>query len=218
MTSKLTSIFLVVCCVASAVLAQPAKPFSPLDEVEVLRGWVDVQTSGEMVTVHVGRLSGSTDRVFKVQLEEQAAPVSFQSNAAQVFFWRGNLAVLAIGEGRALRFSIPGFQAPPGPATGRLVPGADLDALLARYELTKIDTASAIVSGQGPRPLLDPRWGEPGSRSKVDDLTPPASGGSGVGACGVSCDISCGDGSSCSASCGAKRCASCTCPASCTCS
>jgi hypothetical protein len=141
-----------------------------------------------------------------------------KSGSAQVFFWRGHLAVLAAQEGKALHFSIPGLDTPQGPATGRLAPGADFDALLARYELTKIETATAIVSGQGPRPTLDREWGEPRSGTKeLDPLTPPPEPG-GVGSCGVSCSISCADGSSCTATCGPKRCAACTCPASCACS
>lgn len=218
MRAKISSSLFVACCAVSAALAQPAKPFSPLDRMEVLRGWVGIQTSGETATVHVGQ-SDSLDRVFKVEIEDRTAlPLSFRADSAQVFYWQGNLAVLDSEEGRAIHFSIPGFEPSSAPATGRLVPGAELDALLARYELTKIETATAIVSGQGPRVVLDPRWGEPWSRSKIDDLAPPPSGGSGVGTCGVSCSISCGDGSSCSATCGPKRCASCTCPASCSCS
>jgi hypothetical protein len=219
MKAKSCSILWVVFCAASAGLAQPARPLAPLETVEILRGWVDVQTTGETVSVQVGRPDGTIDRVFKVEVADAGLPVFLKSDSAQVFFWRGHLAVLTAQEGRALHFSIPGFAASPGPATGRPVPGADLDALLARYELTKIATATAILSGQGPRALVDRGWGEPRSRSKViDPYTPPPETGGGVGSCGVSCSISCADGSSCSATCGSKRCAACACPASCTCS
>jgi hypothetical protein len=218
MKTKSILVLFAVCCTASALLAQPSKPFSPLDRMAIARGWVDIRTLAGTVTVHVGGPDGALERVFKVEVADSTAlPVSLRADFAQVFYWRGHLAVLASGEGKALHFSIPGFETPHAPATGRLVPGADLDALQSRYDLTKIETATAIVAGEGPRVVLDPLWGEPRSRSKLDDLTPPPSGG-GVGTCGVSCNITCGDGSSCSVSCAGRRCAACTCPASCSCS
>lgn len=221
MRSKSLPIFLI--CIAfgavSAAFAEPAKLVSPLDQAQVLRGWVDVQTTGDVVTVQVGRPDGTIGHLFKVEVKGQSeSPVSFQSDYAQAFYWRGHLVVLAVREAKALHFSIPGFDAPPAPGTGSFLPGIDLDHLGARYELAEIATATAILSGQGPQATLNPEWGEPRRLFKSGEFTPPPGGGGGVSGCGSSCSISCRDGSTCSITCGDRRCASCTCPLLCQCS
>jgi hypothetical protein len=172
---------------------------------------------------------GIADRLYRVETYGPPAPLALRVRSAQVLFWKGHLVVIAPEKEQAIHFSLPAFEGKsylpasvPGPRGQR---AADLDTLLgALYDLTRIDTATAILSraGQLGLSLAEVETGqdlEPGLISlgmgliaQNPDPLPPGDGG-----CGGSCQISCRDGSSCSASCGPNRCASCSCPASCTC-
>ncbi|MES1242653.1 MAG: hypothetical protein ABUT39_13645 [Acidobacteriota bacterium] len=199
-----------------SVAAEPAKPpLSPLAAVQAFRGSVEIRTTGQTVLVTLRGEDG--DHAFKVETDLLAGlPGPFHTGDAEILFWRGHLVVTASREGKAWHFSVPGADALRRPEDPRL-PGRELDARLqAAYELTRIDRASAILSRSGPAALT------PGPEERLkgifaSDTEYQDPGGGGIGSCGKTCNITCGDGSSCSASCSESRCASCSCPASCSC-
>ncbi|MDP9122553.1 MAG: hypothetical protein M3O15_14490 [Acidobacteriota bacterium] len=154
----------------------------------------------------------------------QQLELALQADNAEVLLWRGHLVVIAPRTGKALHFSIPGMEAEvrsaelPDRADRRIPPpdAVELDGRLGgQFELTRVATATAIISRSGPRALLPD---EPLALLRANDDVQDLGGGTGVGTCGASCSTSCRDGSSCSTSCGANLCAHCSCPASCTCS
>jgi hypothetical protein len=221
MGARLEALLVCFCCAASAAFAAPLRPVSPLDTVATLRGPVEVRSEDQAVLVTVGGLDG--DRLFRIETDGQVGPpAAFRSELAQILFWRGHLVVMAPREGKALHFSIPGFEAAPGPTDApRLGPKSDsldLDAFLrARYELTEID-ATALISRQGPSAFLPGEAGGPRSpRSKMDPIVLPPDPPGPNESCATSCSIACEGGSSCTATCGSGRCADCDCPASCSC-
>lgn len=214
------------CCLAlllmaSVVAAEPIriKTASPLDALETLQGAVELNRTGQVVTVTVRGLDPAADRLFRVETTSLTGlPASFRTPSAEVLFWGGHLVVIAPREGKALHFSIPDFdELPRASQEPRTTPVAsEIDAALReKYELTRLDAAISIVSRSGPRAFQPDKEGAPKAifGHEADNQDP----GSGVGGCGTSCNINCADGSSCSASCSTRRCASCTCPASCVC-
>ncbi len=217
---------LVLCFAASAAVANPIEPIrvvSPLDTVERLSGRVEVQSQDGVVKVALHE-KDSAGHLFIVETEGIGQPLSLRAASAEVFLWRGHLVVIASRQGKALHFSIPDVEARPGakpvdlPWVGPKSDTRDLDALLKeRYELTRIDTATAIISRGGPQAFLIGQERESGPLDKQDPLYVPPDPGSGNGSCGSSCTIACGDGSNCSVTCASNRCASCTCPPSCQC-
>ena len=210
MTRALVGCAVLVMLAGSAgFAAEPVKgpPLSPLSVVQTFRGDVEMRTSGQTVVVTLRDADG--DHLFRVETSLLTGLPQIRSTGADILFWQGHLVVKAPNDGKAWHFSVPGLD-----RSRR--PGKELDAQLrATYELTRIDTASAIISRSGPGALSEPLLR--GVFANMDtEYQDPGSGG-GVGSCGLTCTITCGDGSSCSASCVANRCASCSCPATCTC-
>ncbi|MBW8876705.1 MAG: hypothetical protein JF614_17210 [Acidobacteria bacterium] len=209
---------LAFCLASSGAFAKPARSGAEAGVLETLSGQVDVINKGQILVLKLAGDAG--DRWFRVETNSlMPLPGSFSAKSAEVFFWQGHLLLLVPGERKAIHFLLPGFI--PGkvltPAAGGLGPvssASGLDALLAGYEVTRIDTATAITSAQGPRARLVIE----GRTPEAKQFTPPPNPNGGPGSCGTSCNINCGDGSSCTASCTGARCASCTCPASCSCS
>lgn len=200
--------------------AASAKPVSPLDRVQSFRGAVEVGTEGGTVEVIV-REAGGASHFFRAETSgHESLPLAWRAESGKVLFWRGHLVVIAPQEGLALHLSVPepALPARPGPPAAPLPDSHALDASLrASYDLTRIATATGIVSRSGPLALAPDR--RPASKlfeSNIDYDDPGSGGGS--SGCGTSCSISCGDGSSCTATCQPPRCARCSCPASCTCS
>lgn len=218
-----TRLFVGLCVVASAAFAAPkapVKPVSPLDTVETLQGRLNVRSDGRMFVVTVEKPDGSGFRRFDVELESRSgAALDLRAEAGEIHYWRGHLVVVAPGERKAFHFSMKDLVRPARMPDAPLVSGSDvgeLDSLLrSKYELTRSE-AVAISSLGGPRALE--AGGELRSRIAPADIDyqDPGSGG-GLGTCGASCNITCGDGSNCSTSCMGSRCASCSCPASCSC-
>lgn len=209
---------LVLLAGVSRLTAEPGpgrRLMSPLAFVQTLHGDAEIRSSGQTVIVTVRGADG--DHRFQVDTGLLTGLPQLSSTAAEVLFWRGHLVVTAPREGKAWHFSVPGMDADRKPEDPPL-PGKALDARLrASYELTRIDTATGITSRSGPGALDDAGGGLRSVFANIDtEYQDPGSGG-GVGGCGLSCTISCGDGSTCSASCGSNRCASCSCPATCTC-
>lgn len=213
---KTIGTFLVLSCYAWAMAAaDPAKLISPLDRVETLSGDVQVSRSGQAVTVTVRGQQTAGDRLFLVEADDLGdLPASFHSDWAQIRYWRGHLVVTAPREGKAFHFSISGFGEPVRPSPEADVTGLG-DRLRERFELTRIDSATAITARSGPRAFVVEE--EKGLRKMFEPDDNQEVPGGGVGNCGTSCTITCGDGSTCSTSCGSRRCASCSCPASCSC-
>lgn len=207
------------CTAAAFAGPPPMKPAHTFEAAEVLSGQViDLRTEGREVLLTLG----DVERVFKVKLASDAGqPISFRAQAAQIFYWEGNLVVIAADDGRAFHFSIPGYgpprrstvEEPQKPDAGEIDVRApqmnswNLDAMLrSQLQLTRVATATAIISREGPGALVWPK-------DDIQDYTP---GGGGSG-CGRSCSTTCVDGQSCSASCIYPNCAVCKCPASCSC-
>jgi hypothetical protein len=189
-----------------------------LDTVKTLQGDVELHSVGQTVVV---TLRGETgNHVFRVETNLLTGlPAPFHTAAGEVLFWRGNLVVVAPREAKAWHFSLRGAEVQANPE-GKPLPGAELDATLrASYELTRIAEATAVISRSGPKAFeeQEPK-GVKGVFEGTDIDYQDTGGGGGLGTCGRTCSMSCGDGSSCSASCGPNRCASCSCPASCSCS
>lgn len=226
---KKTSLFLALVLIASVATAAPkasAAPLplvSPLASIETLTGGVRVRGDGRTFVVTVNPRNGSGIKQFEIETEDRPGRIlDLSSAAAEVHFWMGHLVVVAPRERKALHFSIDGIDKHLRPRTdGPQLDSAsaleELDSLLrANYELTRVETASSIVS-KNEQALKLP----PGMRQEIErsvDIDQPDTGGGGLGSCGSSCTIACGDGSQCSASCSAPRCARCSCPASCSCS
>lgn len=203
---------------ASLASAEPiqVKTASPLDTLETLQGAVELSRTGQNVAISIRGLDPAADRLFKVEITSlTGAPASFRTASGEVLYWGGHLVVVAPREGKALHFSIPGFdELPRASKEPRSIPVAShLNAVLReKYQLAEID-AAAIISRGGPRAFQPEEAMKKILGQEADNQDP----GSGVGGCGTSCNINCADGSSCSANCGTRRCASCTCPASCSC-
>lgn len=214
---------LALCLAASAAFAAPKapiKPVSPLDTVETLQGRLNVRSDGRVFVVTTEKPDGSGFRRFDVELENRTGPVlDFRAETGEIHYWRGHLVVVAPGERKALHFSMKDLVRParmPDAAVESVLDVAELDALLrSKYELTRTE-AVAISSLGGPRALE--AGSELRSRIATEIEYQDPGGGGGISTCGSSCNINCGDGSSCSASCVGTRCASCSCPASCSCS
>ena len=213
--------FALLCSVAAA--AEPARMVpsldDPLESLETLAGSVDVQSEGERVFVTLRAQDPAGERLFIVETEGPSglSASSYSYGDAEVLFWKGHLVVIAARDGQALHFSIPGVDARSTPAQDRARRTPDpakLDAHLREgYELTRIDRVTALISRGGPRAFDPIDRGELKVAPREEPKEP-----TGVGSCGKSCTITCGDNSSCSVSCGETRCASCTCPALCKCS
>jgi len=206
---------LAFCLASSGAFANPARSAAQPGALETLTGQMDVDVKGQMVVVKMSGAAG--ERWFRVATSRPTPlPSSLSADSAEMFYWQGHLLLLVPRDRKAIQFSMPGFMPRiPAPAEG---PGvvrnaSDLDALLAGYEVTRIDTATEIISAQGPRALLVIEEKKPSPKQ----FTPPPNPGGGLGTCGASCSITCGDGSTCSANCVSPRCASCNCPASCSC-
>lgn len=190
--------------------AQLAEPLSVLDKLDTAQGPVVVRKTGQALVLTLSGQEGS-DRWYRVEAGRGVElPAAFRADSAQVHYWRGHLILAA--EGQAWHFSVPGLDAYLSKAA-QVPDAAELDDLLRGHEVTEIKV-SALYSASGPRASrlnqgLKNVFG-------YDDQQDPGSGG--LGGCGTSCTINCGDGSSCTANCGGRRCAQCSCPASCTCS
>lgn len=218
-----TRLVLALCLFASAAFAAPkvpTKPVSPLDTVETLQGRLNVRSDGRVFAITVEKPEGGGFRRFDVELESGTGPaLDFRADAGEVHYWRGHLVVVAPSERKAFHFSMKNLVRPARMMDAPLASASDaaeLDSMLrSKYELTRSE-AVVISSLGGPRALE--AGGELRSRIAPMDVDyQDPGGGGGLGTCGSSCTISCGDGSTCSTSCMGTRCASCTCPASCSC-
>ena len=207
---------LAFCLLASGAFAKPARSGVEPGVLETLTGPVDVVNKGQTVVV---KLAGAEDRWFRVETSRPTPlPDSFSADSAEIFYWQGHLLLMVPQEKKAFHFSMPDFKPARVPALaaeglGPVRDASGLDALLAGYEVLQIDTANEITSAQGPRARLVIEEKSP----RTKQFTPPPNPGGGLGSCGSSCSTACGDGSSCSTSCVSPRCASCSCPASCSC-
>ncbi|HVF58371.1 MAG TPA: hypothetical protein VNJ70_00945 [Thermoanaerobaculia bacterium] len=218
-TAAAVTLAMIFFLAASAAAAEPVQPASPLDRVQSFRGTVEVSTEADTVLVVLTEAGGGT-HLFRVETTgHPALPVAFRAEAAEVLLWRGHLVVIARRARQALHLSIPGALPPRRGVQLEQTPHPrDVEASLrASYDLTRIDTATAIISRSGPLALVPGSGGRNRIFEQEIDYDDPGGGG-GPGGCGTACSISCGDGSSCSATCQPPRCARCSCPASCTCS
>lgn len=211
-------VFLTLCLASAPGLAEPVKLTDPLDKIETTRGPVEVRTEGLAVVMTLDRPGVAQDRLFRVEVDSAVglpSALRFHEPAAEVLLWRGHLFLVAPGQGKAWHFSIADTD-----AAARTRPGSPDPALLEAtlagdYELSRLG-ASAIISRGGPQAFRPEAGGALRSSPLKIDYQDPES--SGIGSCGTSCTMKCGDGSSCNVTCSAKRCAACSCPASCTCS
>ena len=193
-----------------SALAQPVRLMSPLEKLESTQGPAIVERTGRVVVVTLPGSDGH-ERLFRVEADSGSPlPRSFRSESATVLFWMGHLVLMA--EDQAWHFSVPGNDAFLSDAA-QVPDGAELLALTRGYDLKDV-RASAISSASGPRAG---RLRQGGPRQMFENDIDNQDPGGGVGSCGKTCSITCGDGSSCSTSCGGTRCASCFCPASCSC-
>ena len=194
---------------AAAASAEPVRLASPLEKLETVQGAATVRKAGQVLVVTLPSQDGN-GRWFRVEAGSEGAssfPAGFRAAEAQVHHWKGHLVLIA--GGKAWHFSVPGsdrfFSAESeAPDVANLVHG---------YDVTEI-RVSAIYSASGPRAA---RLND-GLRSIFANEDDQQDIGNGLGSCGTTCTISCGDGSTCSATCGGNRCARCSCPASCSCS
>jgi len=197
---------------------------------ESLAGQVVVRSLENGVVVALDEQGdGVADWLYRVETYGRPAPLALRVRSAQVLFWKGHLVVVAPEIEQAIHFSLPAFEGKSYPLSNVQRPrgqrAADLDALLAGlYDLTRIDTATAILSRAGRlgislEQIETSQDLEPGLTALGMGLTAqnPTPAPPGDGSCGSSCSISCQDGSSCDLSCGPNRCAHCTCPLSCSC-
>lgn len=149
----------VSCFAVSVAFAEPVKvkTASPLDTLETLQGAVELSRTGQNLTVSVRGLDPAADRLFKIETTSLTGiPASFRTASAEVLYWGGHLVVVAPREGKALHFSIPGFdELPRATKEPKSTPVAThLDAdLREKYQLFQID-ADAIISRGGPRAFL----------------------------------------------------------------
>lgn len=203
-----------------AVPQLPPELVSPLDTVQTLQGDLKVLSDGRKFAITIQAPEGGGFHRFEAELEGMRGPVLDFRAEGEIHYWRGHLVVVAPEERKALHFSMKGLVKParmPGAPPESLPDVAELDSLLeSKYELTRLDRAVAISSLSGPRAV------EAGSglRSRIApmDLDYQDPGGGGIGSCGASCNVNCKDGSNCNVACLGSRCASCSCPASCSCS
>jgi len=222
-------LFLALVLAASAVTAAPKTPnparlpVSPLDSIETLTGALRVHGDGRTFVVTINQLNGSGRRQFEIETEDRPGrTIDFSAESAEIHFWMGHLVVVAPKERKALHFSADGIDklmrpGTDGPQLDSISALEELDSLLrANYDLTRIETVSSIVSKNEQALKLPPGIKQEIGRSV--DIDNQDTGGGGLGGCGASCNVTCGDGSICSASCIAPRCAHCSCPASCSCS
>ena len=203
--------FLGLCFAAglTAARAEPVRPVSPLDKLESVQGAASVQKTGQVLVVTLPSQDGH-GRWFRVEAGSEGAssfPAGFRAAEAQVHYWKGHLVLIA--DGKAWHFSVPGADrflsdAAQVPDAADLVQGHDLKEI----------HVSAIYSASGPRAA---RLND-GLRNVFANTDDQQDIGNGLGSCGTTCSITCGDGSTCSATCGGNRCARCSCPASCSCS
>lgn len=199
--------------------AQADKPRSPLDKLQVVEGPVEVRLEGTSVYLVPGGRTGPEALLYKVDVESRAGlPDSFRSPNARIYYWLGHLVLVAPDQQKAWSFTVPDLAPPAG---ARVVETPDAfvleGSLKQRFKLESIE-AEAISSMGGPRAGLpiarDLRSAALGVQIPIDY---PDDGGGGVGSCGTTCSITCADGSNCTATCGSRRCASCICPAACSC-
>jgi hypothetical protein len=187
---------LAVLLAASATWALP--DFGPpLQTLQTLSGRVELRSQGHTATLSLSGGYGTVPQWFRVEIRDLAqVPRFFQTEAAQIQTWEGNLVVVAAKEGKAFHFAIPAIdKAARGQAAARgialQIDPDQIDAQLsARYDLKRIDSTTAI-------------WQGPGAAQPASTL-----------ACASSCSVTCSAGS-CSAASGSNGCASCRCPASC---
>lgn len=220
---QILQMFVVVGLLTPAAFAgpkAPTKPVSPLDTVETLQGRLNVQSDGRVFVVTIDKPEGGGLRRFDVELESgTGTALDFRAQAGEIHYWRGHLVVVAPRERKAFHFSMKDLVRPArmmDPPLASASDAAELDAMLrSKYELTRSDRAIAISSLGGPRALE--AGGELRSRIAPEIEYQDPGGGGGLSTCGSSCNITCGDGSNCSTSCTGTRCASCSCPATCSC-
>ncbi len=207
----------------SAAAVEPIKPIrvvSPLDSIASLRGDVELRSNDQVVSITLRSEAG--DFFYKVEADSLAGvPGAFHSDVADLYLWRGNLIIAAAREGRAWHFLIPEAYFPETEGQRELRPAVQglIKGLDERFDVVRIDTATAIIDRKGSHVTpfeLDASGELRRSVAKDTEYQDPGSGG--VGGCGTTCSQSCADGSSCQATCGPNRCASCSCPASCSCS
>src|SRR6266545_1945996 len=224
MWQRFCLLVIVLALTASAAIGAPKVPpplASPLDSTETLTGRVTVRGDGHSFIVTLTRQDGGRRMQIEIETGDQPGrTMAFSAENAEIHFWMGHLVVVAPGQRRALHFSVEGIDklARPrtdGPQLDTASALAELDALLrANYDLTRIESATSIVSKNEQALRLPPGIKQTG-QADVDNQDYGTSGG--LGGCGSSCSVTCGDGSNCSATCTSPRCAHCSCPASCTC-
>lgn len=217
--------FLVGLLISSGAFAKPVRSGTEPGVLETLTGHVDVVNQGRSLVMKLKLGAGAGDRWFRVETDSLLPlPGSFSADSVEILSWQGHLLLRMPAEKKAFLVSMQGFRPAPVPPAaaaglGPVQTPASLDAFLAGYDVTRIDSATEIASSQGPRALasisIDLERRDPMTKSFYP---PPNPSSGGVGTCGNSCSITCGDFSSCTATCTAPRCAKCSCPAACTCS
>ncbi|HEX4959418.1 MAG TPA: hypothetical protein VF173_01170 [Thermoanaerobaculia bacterium] len=212
-------------CLSSVGVAQQGRTGAEPGVLESHSGRLDLVNQGQAVVIKLAGPAGKDAVWFRVETSSPAPlPSTLKAVRADLFYWEGQVLLLAANERKAFYFSIPGFKpgrVMPPPGGGPPVRSTpDLDSLLAGYDLTRIDTVTGITSAQGPRALAVIEGRSPSPRTKqITPFTPPPDPPhGGLGTCGASCSTTCGDGSFCTVTCANPRCASCSCPASCICS
>lgn len=218
--ANLAFLLALVCSAAFAgPLVMPQPPTSPLDNLEVLHGPIEAQTEGALVTLNLGDREAAKYRIFRVETDSSlsGSPIAFRADASEIYFWNGHLVVLVPSQGQGWHFSVPGIDELMKGRPGLRPSTEDREALLAGYDVTRI-VASGIASFSGPKALRPERPAGLGSAPLMNYQPENPDPGTGVGTCGSNCSITCRDSSSCVISCGVNRCATCTCPLSCSCS
>jgi hypothetical protein len=196
---------------APSAWAQPGKLLSPLEKLESLQGSAVVRKAGQTLVVTLPSQDGHGSW-FRIEAAQGTPlPAGFRADSTQVHFWMGHLVLLA--GGKAWHFSVPGLDRFIS-QEGQVPDSSELADLTRGYDLKEVE-ALAIYSANGPRAS---RLNEGLRNIFATDIDYDDPGSGGIGSCGKTCSISCGDGSSCSTMCGANRCAHCSCPASCSCS
>ena len=196
--------------VAALASGEPVRLTSPLERLETLQGSAVVRKAGQTLVVTLPTQDGQ-GRWFRVEAAQGASlPAGFRTGTAQVHFWMGHLVLIA--DDKAWHFAVPGLDSFL-PDAAQVPDASEVAALTRGFELKEVQV-SAIYSASGPRA---DRLNDGVKRIFANDIDYDDPGSGGLGTCGKTCTISCGDGSSCSASCGGTRCAQCTCPASCSC-
>ena len=218
---KLTAVALLAFCfVATSTFAQAGRSGAEPGVLESHSGQMEMVNRGQTVVIKLAGAEGGDARWFRVETSSPAPlPRSLSAVRAEVFYWQGQLLLLAVNEGKAFYFSMPGFKPgkvlpPPAGSSGPPVRSTPaLATVLAGYEVTRINTATEITSAQGPRALAVIE----GRDARTKQFTLPPNPGPGGVNFGSTCSITCGDLSNCSVTCTSPRCASCTSPTSCVC-